>query len=70
MRRDDETILSYVTKNVGKTRHITLIDPAKQPPEVAAERALTAIESGSEMIFIGGSTDTPDEIVHATCVAI
>ena len=22
------------------------------------------------MIFVGGSTDTPDEIVHATCVAI
>jgi phosphoglycerol geranylgeranyltransferase len=22
------------------------------------------------MIFIGGSTDTPDEVVHATCVAI
>lgn len=70
MKRDDETILSYITKDVGRTRHITLIDPAKQSPKIAAERALTAIESGSEMIFIGGSTDTPDDIVHATCVAI
>jgi len=70
MRRDDETILSYITKEVGRTRHVTLIDPAKQTPEVAANRALVAIDSGSEMIFIGGSTDTPDEIVHATCQSI
>ena len=70
MRRDDETVLTYITKSGEKTRHITLIDPAKQAPKVAAERALTAIESGSSMIFVGGSTDTPDEIVHATCTAI
>ena len=70
MRRDDEDILSYITKNVGYTRHVTLIDPAKQSPETAAKRASTAIEAGSAMIFIGGSTDTPDEIVHATCLAI
>ena len=70
MRRDDEDILSYITKKVGYTRHVTLIDPAKQSPETAAKRASTAIEAGSAMIFIGGSTDTPDEIVHATCLAI
>ena len=70
MRRDDEDILSYITKNVGYTRHVTLIDPAKQSPETAAKRASTAIEAGSAMIFVGGSTDTPDEIVHATCLAI
>ena len=70
MRHDDEDILSYITKNVGYTRHVTLIDPAKQSPETAAKRASTAIEAGSAMIFIGGSTDTPDEIVHATCLAI
>ena len=70
MRRDDETILSYVTKKCGHTRHITLIDPDKQSPQVAADRACVAIEAGSSMIFVGGSTDTPDEEVHATCVAI
>ena len=70
MRRDEESILSYVTKKVGKTRHVTLIDPDKQTPEIAAERACIAVEAGSEMIFVGGSTDTPDEIVHATCQAI
>ena len=70
MRRDEESILSYVTNITGAARHVTLIDPDKQPPQVAADRACVAIESGSAMIFVGGSTDTPDEIVHATCVAI
>ncbi len=70
MRRDEEDILSYITKKVGHTRHVTLIDPAKQTPEIAAIRASAAIEAGSSMIFVGGSTDTPDEIVHATCLAI
>ena len=70
MRRDDGTILSYVTNTNGSTRHITLIDPDKQAPEVASDRACVAVEAGSSMIFVGGSTDTPDEIVHSTCVAI
>lgn len=70
MLRDEVTTLSYISAKSEKTRHITLIDPAKQDPEVAANRAMVAIECGSEMIFVGGSTDTPDEIVHATCVAI
>ena len=70
MLRDEVTTLSYISAKSKKTRHITLIDPAKQDPEVAANRAMVSIECGSEMIFVGGSTDTPDEIVHATCVAI
>ena len=70
MLRDEESTLSYISSKRNSTRHITLIDPAKQDPETAANRAIIAIECGSEMIFVGGSTDTPDEIVHATCVAI
>ena len=70
MLRDDETTLSYISSKSEKTRHITLIDPAKRDPETAAIRAMIAVECGSEMIFVGGSTDTPDEIVHSTCVAI
>ena len=69
MLRDEESTLSYISSKKSSTRHITLIDPAKQDPETAANRAIVAIECGSEMIFVGGSTDTPDEIVHATCVA-
>ena len=57
-------------KKEGKTRHITLIDPDKQSPEVAAQRALIAVESGTSAIFVGGSTDTGSNIVDATCGAI
>ena len=70
MRRDDVTTLSYVTDTKGRVRHVTLIDPDKQSPQVASDRACVAVEAGTSMIFVGGSTDTPDEIVHATCVAI
>tara|TARA_B100000614_G_scaffold96494_1_gene87181 strand:- start:3865 stop:4662 length:798 start_codon:yes stop_codon:yes gene_type:complete len=54
----------------GRTKHITLIDPDKQAPEVAAQRALIAVECGTSAIFVGGSTDTGSNIVDATCVAI
>tara|TARA_B110000444_G_scaffold75936_1_gene71561 strand:- start:15180 stop:16013 length:834 start_codon:yes stop_codon:yes gene_type:complete len=70
MRRADSTTLEYVTTRSQNTRHITLIDPAKQDPNTAANRAMVAVECGSSMIFVGGSTDTPDEVVHATCKAI
>ena len=70
MRRDDVTTLSYVTDTKGRVRHVTLIDPDKQSPQVASDRACVAVEAGTSMIFVGGSTDTPDEMVHATCVAI
>ena len=54
----------------GRTKHITLIDPDKQTPELAAQRALIAVECGTSAIFVGGSTDTGSNIVDATCVAI
>lgn len=70
MRRTDQTTLEYTVNTSGITRHVTLIDPAKQDPNTAANRAMVAIEAGSAMIFVGGSTDTPDKVVHATCLAI
>lgn len=70
MRRDDMTTLQYVTEPSEHCRHITLIDPASQSPDVAAERVMVAIDCGTSMIFVGGSTNTPDAIVHATCEAI
>ena len=65
----DEGLQSYVRSN-GQCRHIILIDPAEQEPEIAANRVIIAVDEGSQMVFIGGSTDTPNEIVHATCLAI
>ena len=70
MRRDEGSVLSYITDTKERVRHITLIDPDKQSPQTASDRACVAVEAGTSMIFVGGSTDTPDEIVHATCVAI
>ena len=66
----DEGLLNYVLDRSYGCRHITLIDPGKQSSEIATRRAIAAIESGSSMIFVGGSTDTPDEIVHETCKSI
>lgn len=70
MNTGEESVLTKVCRTDGGARHVTLIDPAKQSPEVAAQRAMVAVECGSSMIFVGGSTDTPDTVVHATCVAV
>lgn len=66
----DFGLLNYVLDQSQGCRHVTLIDPGKQSAEIATRRAIAAIESGSRMIFVGGSTDTPDEVVHETCKSI
>ena len=66
----DEGLLNYILDRTSGCRHVTLIDPGKQSAEIATRRAIAAVESGSSMIFVGGSTDTPDEIVHETCKSI
>lgn len=66
----EEGLLNYFLDQSFGCRHITLIDPGKQSAEIATRRAIAAIESGSSMIFVGGSTDTPDEVVHETCKSI
>jgi phosphoglycerol geranylgeranyltransferase len=70
MHVGETTVLEKVRRGNHAARHITLIDPAKQSPDIAAQRAMVAVESGSKMVFVGGSTDTPDNIVHSTCQAI
>ena len=52
MRRSEQTTLEYTVNGHGITRHVTLIDPAKQDPNIAANRAMVAIEAGSAMIFV------------------
>lgn len=63
-------VLSYIQDTSNGARHATLLDPANQSPQVAAERAQIAVESGTSLLMVGGSTDTPDEKVHATVQAI
>ena len=64
------TVLDYVAETLPFARHATLIDPANQSPGIAANRAIIAIEAGSKLIMVGGSTNTPDEQVHNTVIAI
>ncbi len=66
----DEGLQNYILDRSFGCRHITLIDPGKQSSEIATRRAIACVNAGSRMIFIGGSTDTPDEIVHETCKSI
>jgi phosphoglycerol geranylgeranyltransferase len=66
MRSEHGSVLAHIVADVGP-RHALLIDPAKQAPDVAARRALAAVERGSRLILVGGSTDTPDDVVHSTC---
>jgi phosphoglycerol geranylgeranyltransferase len=50
-----EEYLNEIAEREG-TVHLTLIDPASQPPEVAADIAKAAVDGGTDAIMIGGST--------------
>tara|TARA_B100000131_G_scaffold293337_1_gene308566 strand:+ start:4834 stop:5643 length:810 start_codon:yes stop_codon:yes gene_type:complete len=63
-------VQDYICSATEKTRHAILIDPADQTPDIAANRAMAAAHAGSEMILVGGSSDTDMENVHATIIAI
>ena len=65
------TVKEYLFKKMSEgTIHLTLIDPDKQPAEMAAEIARTAEGMGSDAIMIGGSTDVTQENLDATAKAI
>ena len=63
-------LLEYGCRPGTRTRHAILIDPADQTPEVAAKRCVAAVSAGSQMILVGGSSDTDMDNVHDTIVAI
>ncbi len=46
--------------------HMTLIDPASQPPERAGEIARAAATAGTDAIMIGGSTGVSQDLSDAT----
>lgn len=46
--------------------HMTLIDPAKQPPAVAGRIGKSACDAGTDAIMVGGSTGVTQENVDAT----
>ncbi len=55
-------VFEYISKSTGKTRHATLIDPEKQTPEQASKIIQIAIEAGTELILIGGSTTNKNSV--------
>jgi len=67
---DFDEIGRYVLSKHPTSRHATLLDPDNQSPEKAAEIAQIAIESGTDMLMIGGSTGTHPEQVDQTVVSI
>ena len=50
--------------------HITLIDPARQAPEVAGRLAETAQDVGSDLIFVGGSSGVTQRTLSETAAAV
>jgi phosphoglycerol geranylgeranyltransferase len=50
--------------------HLSLIDPAKQVPEVAGRMASSAAEGGSDGIMVGGSTGVSGKLLDETVLAI
>jgi len=59
-------IISYIRDNSGQS-HIILIDPDDASPKVAAKRVIAAVNAGSKLVFVGGSSGTDSDNVHATC---
>ena len=58
-----EAHLHKIVEKDGKV-HLTLIDPASQTPERAAEIALAAVEGGTDAIMIGGSTGASGTLIR------
>jgi phosphoglycerol geranylgeranyltransferase len=62
-------IISHVRAHAG-AGHVILIDPDDASPDVAAQRCVAAVAAGSRLIFVGGSSNTDEDNVHPTVVAI
>ena len=70
MTRTPGPTLQHLFSQGRITRHAILIDPADQTPEMAAKRCVAAVSAGSQMVLVGGSSDTDMSNVHNTVVAI
>ena len=64
-----EAHLQKIIDQEGKV-HLTLIDPASQTPERAAEIALAAVKGGTDAIMIGGSTGASGTLLDETVIKI
>jgi len=64
-----EAHLQKIIDKEGKV-HLTLLDPASQTPERAAEMALAAVDGGTDAIMIGGSTGASGILLDETVIRI
>lgn len=65
------TVKQYLLDKISKgTLHMALIDPDKQPPEVAGEIARRMRDAGTDAVMIGGSTGVTSENLGKTARAI
>ncbi|MCQ6961898.1 geranylgeranylglyceryl/heptaprenylglyceryl phosphate synthase [Methanolobus chelungpuianus] len=64
-----EKYLNDIAEREG-TVHLTLIDPASQTPEQAAEIAFAAAQGGTDAIMVGGSTGAGGVLLDQTLLQI
>ncbi len=63
--------MDYITKKLKETPlHFTLIDPEKQTPEKAGKTAKIAENAGTDLIMVGGSTISSQQMVDETVLKI
>lgn len=64
-------VYEYIVNIISKRKaHFTLIDPDKQSPESAAEKAKIAEECGTDIIMVGGSTGLTRNLMDKTIESI
>ncbi len=60
-------VREYILDTIQKHKmHMTLIDPAKQPPEVSGQIARAACDASTDAIMVGGSTGVTQENLDGT----
>jgi len=64
----EKRLLDSIARNGAA--HLTLIDPAKQSPKIAAEIASGAASAGSDSIMVGGSTRAGGKLLDDTVLEI
>ncbi len=64
-----EKYLNEIAEREG-TVHLTLIDPASQSPDEAAEIAFAAAQGGTDAIMVGGSTGAGGVLLDQTLLKI
>ncbi|WP_406655539.1 geranylgeranylglyceryl/heptaprenylglyceryl phosphate synthase [Methanolobus sp. ZRKC2] len=64
-----EKYLNDIAESEG-TVHLTLIDPASQSPDEAAEIAFAAAQGGTDAIMVGGSTGAGGVLLDQTLLKI